>query len=128
MTRVYMQEFEFTLSDLMRGTDYLSIRAKQKMRAHGSGTGPQTGAVRVQLRADNTARYEVILYHQSEPIYTVWHETEPLIGFAGLSRVTDVADGVRWLLWALFDGYTSRAVDLEALTKWVYQEVFGKPM
>ena len=128
MPRMYMQEFGFTLSDLARGTDHLSRRAQQKMRAHGSGAGSQTGAVQVQLKADRTARCGVTLYHQSEPVYTVWHETEPLIGFAGLSRVTDVADGVRWLLWALFDGYTPRAVDLEALTKWVYQEVFGKPM
>lgn len=128
MNRIYTQEFEFTLSDLMRGTDYLSVRAQQKMQAHGPMSGPQTGAVRVQLRADNTARCEVILYHQGEPIYTAWHETGPLVGFMGLSRVTDATDGIRWLLYALFDGYATRAVDLEALTKWVYQKIFGKPM
>lgn len=128
MASVYMQEFEFTLPDLMRGTDHLSRRAQQKMRAHGLMPGPQTGAVRVQLRADNTARCEVILYHQSEPIYTAWHETEPLIGFAGLSRVTDVTDGVRWILQALFEGHLPEAIDPEALTEWTYQEVFGRPM
>lgn len=128
MARVYTQEFEFTLSDLTRGTDYLSVRAQQELKAHGLVSGPQTGAVRVQLRADNSARCEVILYCQSKPVYTVWHETEPLVGFAGLSRVTDVTDGVRWILQALFDGHLLEAIDPEALTEWGYQEVFGRPM
>lgn len=128
MDRIYTQEFEFTLSDLMGGTDHLSRRAQKKMRAHGPMSGPQTGAARVQLKADNTARCEVILYHQSEPIYTAWHETGPLIGPAGLSRVTDATDGIRWLLQALFDGCIPQAVDPDAMTKWAYQEVFGRPM
>lgn len=128
MDRVYTQEFKFNSSDLMRGTDHLSVRAQQKMRAHGSVSGPQTGAARVQLRADNSARCEVVLYHQGKPVYTVWHETDPLIGPAGLSRVTDVTDGIRWILQALFEGHLPKAVDPEALTEWAYQEVFGRPM
>ena len=98
MDRVYTQEFKYTLADLMKGTDYLSIRAQQELRTHGPAADPQTGVIRVQLRADNSAQCEVILYHQNEPVYTVWHETGPLVGPAGLSRVTDVTDGVRWIL------------------------------
>lgn len=128
MGRVYTQEFKFTLSDLTRGTDRLSVRAQQKMRAHGPVVGPQTGVIRVQLRADNSARCEVILYHQNEPVYTVWHETDPLVGPAGLSRVTDTADAVRWILQALFEGHIPAVIDPEALTEWAYQEVFGRPM
>lgn len=128
MTSVYIQEFKFTLSDLMRGTDYLSIRTQQELRAHGPISGPQTGAIQVQLRADNSARCEVTLYHQGESVHTVWHETGPLVGPAGLSRITDVADGIRWILQALFEGRVPAVIDLEALTEWVYQEVFGGPM
>lgn len=128
MARVYTQEFEFTLPNLMEGTDYLSVRAQQELKAHGLVSGPQTGAIRVQLRADNSARCEVIFYHQGEPIHTVWHETDPLIGFAGLSQVTDVTNGVRWILQALFGDHLPKAIDPEALTEWAYQEVFGRPM
>lgn len=128
MDRVYTQEFEFTLADLMRGTGYLSVRAQQKLKAHGPVAGPQTGVIQVQLSTDNTARCEVVLYHQSKPVHTVWHETGPLVGPAGLSRVTDVTDGVRWILQALFEGRIPAAIDPEAMTEWVYQEVFGRPM
>lgn len=124
----YMQKFEFTLSDLMGGTDYLSVRAQQEMGVLGPVSGPQAGVIWVQLKDDNSAQCEVTLYHQNEPAYTAWHETESLIGPAGLSRVTDVTNGIRWILQALFDGRIPQEVDLDAMTKWAYQEVFGRPM
>lgn len=128
MTRVYTQKFKFTMSDLMGGTDYLSVRAQQELEAHGPVSGPQTGAIRVQLKDDNSARCEVTLYHQGKPVYTVWHETDHLVGPAGLSRVTDVTNGVRWILRALFGGRTPGGVNPEVLAEWIYQDVFGKPM
>lgn len=35
MDHIYTQEFEFTPSDLMGGTDYLSVRAQQELKARG---------------------------------------------------------------------------------------------
>lgn len=128
MARMYTQEFEFTLPDLMRETSYLSVKAQQELKARGPVSGPQTGTIRVQLKEDNSARCEVVLHHRGEPVYTAWHETGPLIGPAGLSRVTDITDGVRWILQALFDGRTPQVIDLGTITKWAYQEVFGRPI
>ena len=125
---VYTQEFEFTPSDLTEGTSHLSIMAQREMRAPGPVSGPLTGVIRVQLGVDNSARCAVVLCHQGKPVYTAWYEVGSFIGPAGLSRVTDVTNGVRWLLQALFEGGTLLGVDLEALTEWAYQEVFGRPM
>lgn len=125
-THIFEHPFEFAMANLMAGSDHLSRRAQAAMTARGPGK--HTGLLRAHINKDRTARCEVTLHHDGEPVYTAHHETGPLISPAGSSRVTDVTNSARWLLAALFERPTPEMLDTKALTAWAYEATFGKPM